>query len=95
MITSPSGTSAPQAVGGHEHIRYSGSPIPLSFRIAEKELRLLTIESDHSLSQSAVAIPLARRLLRLKGSADEITQAIQEIEVSSDEFPHRSHPDRW
>lgn len=77
----------PQAVGGHEHIRYSGSPIPLSFSESqEKELRLLTIESDHSLSQSAIAIPLARRLLRLKGSADEITQAIQEIEVSSDEL---------
>ena len=77
----------PQAVGDNESIRYSGSPIPLSFSESQtKELRLLTIEDDHSLSHRSIEIPLARRLLRIKGSADEITKAIQHIVVGDAEL---------
>lgn len=67
----------PQSVGKLEHIRYSGSPIPLSFsESSEKELRLLTIEDDHTLSQTSIPIPLARRLLRLEGSKDGVLRQI-------------------
>ena len=78
---------SPQAVGDSEHIRYSGSPIPLSFSEGtDKELRLLTITDDHSLSHSAIAIPLTRRLLSLDGSADTVLLAIEELAVSDDEL---------
>lgn len=77
----------PQAVGGNENIRYSGSPIPLSFSESQdKEIRLLTIESDHSLSQQSIAIPTARRLIRINGSADSIIKAIEELEVADCEL---------
>ena len=77
----------PQAVGDSEHIRYSGSPIPLSFsESTDKQMRLLTIADDHSLTQSAITIPLTRRLLRFKGSADTVQLAIQELSVSDDEL---------
>lgn len=77
----------PQAVGDHENIRYSGSPIPLSFsESAPKEMRLLTIEDDDSLTHEALAIPVFRRLLRIKGSADEIQLAINNLSVSANEL---------
>lgn len=77
----------PQAVGKHRHIRYSGSPIPLSFsESSTKEIRLLTIEDDHSLSQESLPVPLARRLLRLSGSADAVILEIDQLTVRQDEL---------
>jgi exonuclease SbcD len=77
----------PQAVGDSEHIRYSGSPIPLSFsESSDKEIRLLTIEDDHRLSQQSIAVPLTRRLLRLEGSADTVLATIAELTVAEDEL---------
>jgi len=77
----------PQAVGDSEHLRYSGSPLPLSFsESSAKEIRLLTIEEDHSLSQQSIAVPLARRLLRLDGSADTILAAISELTLAAGEL---------
>jgi exonuclease SbcD len=76
-----------QAVGGCEHIRYSGSPIPLSFSESDnKELRLLSIDDDQQLTHKAIPIPLARRLLRIKGSADQITAAIQQLDILENEL---------
>jgi exonuclease SbcD len=77
----------PQAVGEHAHIRYSGSPIPLSFsESSTKEIRLLTIADDHSLSQQSIPIPLARRLLRLSGSADSVMLEIDQLFVDKEEL---------
>jgi exonuclease SbcD len=77
----------PQAVGDSEHIRYSGSPIPLSFsESSDKEIRLLTIEDDHRLSQQSIAVPLARRLLRLEGSADTVLSEISKLTVAEGEL---------
>jgi exonuclease SbcD len=77
----------PQAVGACQHIRYSGSPIPLSFSESpDKELRLLTIKPDHSLTHQAIVIPLARRLLRLEGSADNVLLAIDALSVTAAEL---------
>jgi len=77
----------PQAVGGCEHIRYSGSPIPLSFSESDKkELRLLSIDDDHKLQHKAIPIPLARRLLRVKGSADQVTESIRQVVITEDEL---------
>jgi exonuclease SbcD len=77
----------PQAVGKCEHIRYSGSPIPLSFsESSPKELRLLSVADDHSLTHEAIPVPVFRRLLRIHGSADQVQLAINKISVSADEL---------
>jgi exonuclease SbcD len=73
----------PQACGGEERVRYSGSPIPLSFSEAEdkKELRLLDFSSDGLEDQRGIAIPLARRLVQLRTKrADLETTLSKEIE---------------
>jgi len=56
----------PQGVTGGEHIRYSGSPLPLSFAEAgdEKEVRILDFEGPQLNGNYALTIPLARRLSR-------------------------------
>ena len=53
---------------GRETIRYSGSPIPLSFSEAsdEKELRILDFAEGRLLQQNALPIPLPRRLVQLR-----------------------------
>jgi DNA repair protein SbcD/Mre11 len=64
----------PQRVGNSEIIRYSGSPIPLSF--SEKNDKKIVLEldvSDNCLQQVLIhEIPSSRRLLRFSGSFKEI-----------------------
>ena len=75
----------PQVVGGDENIRHSGSPIPLSFAESDKkELRLLTITQEYQLEHEAIAVPLARRMLRFCGSLDEVLGLIGEIKDEDD-----------
>lgn len=77
----------PQAVGDSDHIRYSGSPIPLSFsESAEKELRLLEIQGKGRIEQKSIPIPLNRRLLRLSGSFDQILKDLEAIKIDEDEL---------
>jgi exonuclease SbcD len=58
----------PQSCEDDDRVRYSGSPIPLSFSEAEdnKEVRLLEFDGDGLASQRGVAIPLARRLVQVR-----------------------------
>jgi len=64
----------PQALDPEGTIRYSGSPIPLSFSEAgvDKEFRVLDVH-EGKLTQQAIAIPLFRPLLRLSCTLDEAT----------------------
>ncbi|WP_434581515.1 exonuclease SbcCD subunit D C-terminal domain-containing protein [Sulfurimonas sp. NW15] len=85
-----------QKVGDtYEHVRYSGSPIPLSFSEAnnQKKVTIITFEGVKRSIQE-VDIPLFRKLYRLKGSKEEILQSLQnigdkegwvEIEISDDD----------
>ena len=70
----------PQKVGGLEHIRYCGSPIPLSFDEAKQQKEVLLVELDSSgLRQiSALLVPRFQPLLSLRGSLKELESAIQE-----------------
>ncbi len=58
----------PQSAGGMEIIRYSGSPIPLSFSESTdcKAVRLLDFKGGQLVSQSDLKIPLARRLNQIR-----------------------------
>lgn len=60
----------PQKVGGLEHIRYCGSPIPLSFDEAKQQKEMLLVELDASGLQSVSALlaPRFQGLVAVSGS---------------------------
>ena len=63
----------PQRVGGREHIRYSGSPIPLSFSEIDHPKEVLLLEfAPQSLVIEALPVPGARRLVRFHGPLEEV-----------------------
>jgi DNA repair protein SbcD/Mre11 len=92
----------PQKVGGHEHIRYSGSPIPLSFDEArqQKEVLLVDVSANGLDTVTPLHVPCFQPLLSVKGSLDELAAAIHsaaadaaegqtvwlEIVVSADDY---------
>lgn len=80
----------PQKVGGLEHIRYCGSPIPLSFDEARQQKEVLLVELDGSGLRDVTALPVPRfqPLLSLRGSLKELQQAIAEAaQQGRDELP--------
>jgi len=70
----------PQKVGGLEHIRYCGSPIPLSFDEAKQNKEVLLIELNTEGLQSITPLPVPRfqPLLSVRGSLAELQSAIAE-----------------
>jgi exonuclease SbcD len=80
----------PQKVGGLDHIRYCGSPIPLSFDEARQQKEVLLVELDGSGLRDVTALPVPRfqPLLSLRGSLKELQQAIAEAaQQGRDELP--------
>ena len=71
----------PQKVGGLEHIRYSGSPIPLSFDEARQQKEVLLVECSGNALQSvtALSVPCFQPLISLCGSLAELGQQIKEV----------------
>ena len=78
----------PQRVGGHEHVRYCGSPLPLSFDEAGQSKEMLLIElGDAGLQQiTALAVPRFQGLQAVRGTLDELAQAMPALaaQASSD-----------
>ena len=66
-------------IGKNERIRYSGSPIALSF--SEKEdskcVVLIDIKAKTQLEVKPISIPKQRELKKLKGSIDEIQEKLK------------------
>lgn len=69
----------PQTVGGRANIRYSGSPIALSFSEAadRKEVRLLDFAGGKLTGNTAVAIPQARNLVQLRVPHSELAARLR------------------
>ncbi|MHA6494178.1 exonuclease subunit SbcD [Pseudomonas borbori] len=69
----------PQKVAGLEHIRYCGSPIPLSFDEARQQKEVLLVELDSAglRAVTPLAVPCFQPLLSLRGSLDTLQQAIR------------------
>jgi exonuclease SbcD len=65
---------------GYDHVRYSGSPIPLSFSEADdqKKVTLVTFDEEIPLIEE-INIPSFRNLYRIKGNKDTIMTMIAEI----------------
>ncbi|UTW09871.1 exonuclease subunit SbcD [Pseudomonas benzenivorans] len=70
----------PQKVGGLAHIRYCGSPIPLSFDEARqlKEVLLVELDGQGLGAVRALSVPRFQPLLSVAGSLQELQQAIVE-----------------
>lgn len=71
----------PQKVGGFEHIRYSGSPIALSFDEAKQQKELLQVDLDSTglRAVESIAIPCFQRLISLSGSLAELEKQFAEL----------------
>jgi exonuclease SbcD len=81
-----------QDVGGHSHVRYSGSPIPLSMpeETYPHQVRLVDFEGARLVGQAEVRVPRAVEVLRVPkepAALDEVLAALERLEVPSDLAP--------
>jgi DNA repair protein SbcD/Mre11 len=77
-----------QKVSGSHHIRYSGSPIPLSFGEAEIRKKVLTIDFKGQKMKPDIIkidIPLFQSLVRLSGGRTDIVKQMSKLKPRADE----------
>jgi len=80
----------PQRVGGLEHIRYCGSPIPLSFDEArqQKEVLLVDLDTDGLKAVTVLPVPRFQGLVAVSGNLAGLPAAIGTAAAQgSREFP--------
>ncbi|HEX8602372.1 MAG TPA: exonuclease SbcCD subunit D C-terminal domain-containing protein [Pseudoduganella sp.] len=72
-----------QQIGRHAHIRYCGSPLPLSFSEVHYQHQVLRIDLDGQALQETVSIPVPRavHLLRVPTRPAPLTQVLDELEA--------------
>lgn len=72
----------PQLVNRMEHIRYSGSPIPLSFSENEDKKQVLILEFQAGTLISLVPheVPCGRKLIRVKGDLESVKRKLLALE---------------
>ncbi|TFW21334.1 exonuclease SbcCD subunit D C-terminal domain-containing protein [Duganella callida] len=70
-----------QNVGKQEHIRYSGSPMPLSFSEVNYAHQVLRIDLDGTAVREIVPVPVPRavELLRVPSKPAPLTQVLEEL----------------
>lgn len=75
-----------QRIANSDHIRYSGSPIPLSFDELGKEKSVFLVEfSAGQLSQvTPLSVPLFQPMQMIKGSLEEIERQLAAIQPRED-----------
>lgn len=65
----------PQKVGGNDHVRYSGSPIPMGFGEAKQAKQMVLIQFDGKQPDiRTITIPTFQSLVRIKGDGQEILE---------------------
>lgn len=79
----------PQKINQADHIRYSGSPLALSFSETADRKIVIVIEFEGvRLSQlTELEIPCTRRLLRIKGTLPEVKDRLAQIQDVAAHFP--------
>ncbi|GEO02703.1 nuclease SbcCD subunit D [Adhaeribacter aerolatus] len=79
----------PQKVNGFQHIRYSGSPIPLSFsEVEDKKIIIILDFADGQLTRlEEVQVPVCRKLVRFRGDLDKIRRHITTFDNSDYPYP--------
>ena len=72
----------PQCVGKSEHIRYSGSPIPMGYGEATQEKKVVLVEFDNKTPTiMEIPVPCFQPLERISGSLEEIQNRIEELKL--------------
>lgn len=68
----------PQHVGGLNHIRYSGAPIPLSFdeALQQKEMLLVDLDADGLKAVTPLLVPRFQTLMAVRGNLEALALAI-------------------
>jgi exonuclease SbcD len=75
----------PQKVGGHAHIRYSGSPIPMGFGEAGQQKSLsLVCFSGKKPEVTLIDIPCFQKLVQIRGDWEGIAERVMEAVKSDD-----------
>lgn len=70
----------PQRVGGHEHIRYCGSPIPMGFGEANQSKQIIKVSfTSHLPEITTIDVPKFRHLKKIKGTLSHITTELQKL----------------
>lgn len=77
----------PQKIGGKEHIRYSGSPIPLSFTELDEHKQIVIADIQPNLKPQFLSVPIPqyRKLIRIKGEIHTVKQILSELSHQEDE----------
>lgn len=75
----------PQVVAGKDHIRYCGSPIPLSFseRDYKHQVVLLELNKEGKLDITSEQIPVLRQLKRIEGTWQAITERLKMLTLAA------------
>ena len=75
-----------QKVKGLEQVRYSGSPIPLSFSESkdDKKVVLVEFEGRELKSINEISVPLSKKLVLIKGTMEEVISQIHNAGARSD-----------
>lgn len=68
-----------QIVPKHEHIRYSGSPVPCSFDEATHAKQVFIFDSAAPAEVRALSVPTFRRLVKISGDLSLIRSELQKI----------------
>ncbi|BBG61249.1 MULTISPECIES: exonuclease subunit SbcD [Providencia] len=78
-----------QVIGGQPHIRYSGSPIALSFDEAQQQKSVCLVEFDghHFVDVTLLPIPVLQPLQSLKGSLKELEQQLDALKEQVSDQP--------
>lgn len=71
----------PQIIGGLEHVRYAGSPIPLSFSETkdDKSVTLLEFSKNRLQKVEELPVPLFRRLKTIEGSFEYVQERLEKL----------------
>ena len=75
----------PQIVAKSEHIRYCGSPIPLSFDElgTQKQVMLVEFSGAQRTSLQPISIPIFQPMLVIKGDLAKIEKALQQLNADA------------
>lgn len=76
----------PQLVGEKNHIRYSGSLIPLSFSEVkdEKSVYILNFKANHLESVDTILVPTFRRLKSIQGDLKKVEKSLERFAKKED-----------
>ena len=68
-----------QSVGGNAHIRYCGSPLPMSFSEIDRKKYVLMIDTQNGFMAEKIEVPVFQRLKTVRGDYDAVMRGLKAI----------------